>query len=836
MTRIIDLGKLRFHFAGDWNPATVYEPNDVVKYGGNVYVYSYALKTSGNLPTDQAFWALMLEGFKFQGAFDLEHQYRVGDGIAYGGRIYVCLLDCTGQTPPNPVYWSQFVDGIQYEGEFSLTASYQRNDVVVYGASIFIAKQDTTGNLPTVAAYWDRFIEGISPSGVYNAERAYVPNEIVAYGPNLYRAKKETTGNIPSVEEYWEVLIGGSAFRGTFDPATTYYLNDLSNYGGNLYRALTTTVTTLPTDVTKWELVSEGFSYQGVWSSSRKYLIGQTATYGGSLFRAIQDNQNANPATDSLNWSKLVSGYRYRGDWATSTAYASDDVITYGGNSYISLVPHASTDFLTDLASDRWHRFNSGIRWRGLWSVSTQYLKDDIVKSGLSTFIALHDTLGGVEPNLGNVDFEILVAGIEGALAKSGDTMGGPLFLSRYPVEDMEAVPRKYVDSVHEVTFEPTGFSRGQPETMGVVEFSHDGVNVYVMDQYSNVTIRNDSKFATGTAWERPATAKTVMICPVAGQTSFTVWQSGRRYIFTDPQISHYDSLSGTNYYFFDQGTLYHYTSITGDYIQKQAFVCLTYGSEDTGQVLVFADERHGITMDGATHYYLHSTSGTRYRSGLGLAGISAGGTQYVKTLAGIIYDEDIIHNIPEQAAGNIFVYLDGNRWRGSQLPDFSFSYKIGGVAQYNKKIAPDTYQLADIPEGYFAVMYFSATNCSIHRTMKILGQNVFSSLSKARESAQSEPRDTSLIGLPASEFLYTGAVIINRAGEIQTLDNGATYVDLRLVNISAGTNTSSATQGVASDIYFSKAKSRMTVTNVQEAIELLRVQTPFRSFIDMSF
>ena len=52
MSQIIDLGKLRFHFAGAYDAAQNYEVNDVVKYGGNVYAYTYGLKTSGNPPTD----------------------------------------------------------------------------------------------------------------------------------------------------------------------------------------------------------------------------------------------------------------------------------------------------------------------------------------------------------------------------------------------------------------------------------------------------------------------------------------------------------------------------------------------------------------------------------------------------------------------------------------------------------------------------------------------------------------------------------------------------------------------------------------------------------------
>ena len=52
MTQLIDLGKIRFFFAGTWSDATTYELNDVVKYGGNVYVYTYALASQGYLPTN----------------------------------------------------------------------------------------------------------------------------------------------------------------------------------------------------------------------------------------------------------------------------------------------------------------------------------------------------------------------------------------------------------------------------------------------------------------------------------------------------------------------------------------------------------------------------------------------------------------------------------------------------------------------------------------------------------------------------------------------------------------------------------------------------------------
>ena len=340
MSQLIDLGKLRFHFAGDWNGSTTYESNDVVKYGGNVYVYTYGLKTSGHLPTETTYWALMIQGFKFRGVFDTQTQYRVGDGIAWGGKVYIAVLDSTGQTPPNATYWSQFADGIQYEGTYDNTRAYQKNDVVTLGGVVYIAKVDTTGNNPTNATYWDRFVDGISAQGVYNAGTSYVVGDLVAYGSNIYRCKVNSTGNLPTNATYW----------------TPY-----------LY----------------------GFSNRGVWNNGAAYKIGEIVTYGGSTYQALQDNTNANPSTSTANWTKLTYGFKNRGNWTTSTEYVTDDVVVWGGSSYIALTPHASTVFETDLGAGKWQKFNGGIRWRSSWTASTLYLKDDLVKDAVgSVYIA----------------------------------------------------------------------------------------------------------------------------------------------------------------------------------------------------------------------------------------------------------------------------------------------------------------------------------------------------------------------------------------------------------------------------------------------------------------
>ena len=348
MATIIDLGKLRFHFAGDWNVATTYEINDIVKYGGNVYVYSNVVRTAGNIPTDDAYWALMVEGFKFREEWAGATQYRVGDGVAHGGVVYIAIADSQNQTPPNATYWSQFADGIQWEGVWDVTTSYQANDVVRYGAQVYIAKQDVNGPAPTDTVYWDTFVSGISPEGVYNAATQYVPGDLVAYGANIYRCILTTLGN-------------------------------------------------LPTAVTYWELFATGNEYKGEWQNATNYLIGETVRYGGNTYEALVDNSGSVPDLNPSNWTLFNTGVNVRGAWSTTSSYAINDVVNHGGNTYIALISHTSGVFDADLAGPppKWQKFNSGVRYMGSWVAGTTYLKDDIVSESVSTYIATEDHVAG---------------------------------------------------------------------------------------------------------------------------------------------------------------------------------------------------------------------------------------------------------------------------------------------------------------------------------------------------------------------------------------------------------------------------------------------------------
>jgi hypothetical protein len=392
MTQLIDLGKLRFHFAGEWGSTTQYEANDIVKYGGNVYVYTYGLKTSGNLPTDNAYWALMVEGFKFSGVFDSTVEYQVGDGVTHGGKVYVAVIDTLGNTPPNATYWSQFVDGIQWEGTYDNTAAYQKNDLVSYGGgSLYVAKVDTTGNLPSDITYWQKFLEGVSVQSIYNASTVYTENDLVAYGGNVYRAKGDTTGNAPSSPTHWEIFVSGVSNKGAYDAVVAYALNDIVAYGGNLYRAKVDTTGNAPSSTTHWEVFSTGFNPLGTYDAATAYALNDVVGYGGGLYRALADT-TGNVPTDTSKWQIFQDGMNARGAWSSASSYYPGDVVSYGGNTFRALLAHASTNFDTDLANGEWIKFNGGVAWRGGWSSAVDYLTDDIVRDSVGTVYIANST------------------------------------------------------------------------------------------------------------------------------------------------------------------------------------------------------------------------------------------------------------------------------------------------------------------------------------------------------------------------------------------------------------------------------------------------------------
>jgi hypothetical protein len=156
MAQLIDLGKIRFHFAGTWQPGAEYELNDVVRYGGHLYVYTAALSSTGHPPSEGAYWSTMMEGSRFRGAFDPAVTYHAGDLVAYGPRLYLAQATSVGGTPADADHndlWALFHDGVRWRGDYTEGTAYLPGDLVYDGVSTrLVTVGFTAGPLPVELA------------------------------------------------------------------------------------------------------------------------------------------------------------------------------------------------------------------------------------------------------------------------------------------------------------------------------------------------------------------------------------------------------------------------------------------------------------------------------------------------------------------------------------------------------------------------------------------------------------------------------------------------------------------------------------------------------------
>jgi hypothetical protein len=389
MAQILDLGKIRFQFKGEWSNGTEYQFNDVVaykgnayvyistaktigtltsntqfwgrmsngfdftgawavgttygygstvRYGGNLYLYTNAVASAGNLPTNTTFWTLLIYGWNFQGTWSSATAYKIGESITHGGIAYVAVQDSTNQNPDaNPTYWSTLVQGLQFEGTYNNATAYQKNDLVNYGSNTYIALSNTVGNLPTNATYWSLLVGGFNFRSSWSSATAYKVGDSVALGGNVYVALLDSTNQNPDANPtYWSTIVQGIQYEGAYNNATAYQKNDLVTYGSNTYIALSNTVGNLPTNATYWSLFVSGLVFTGTWSSATAYKIGQSVSHGGNTFIAVQDSTNQNPDANPTFWSTLVQGIQYEGDYNASTAYQKNDIVRHTAGTYIA--------------------------------------------------------------------------------------------------------------------------------------------------------------------------------------------------------------------------------------------------------------------------------------------------------------------------------------------------------------------------------------------------------------------------------------------------------------------------------------------------------------------
>ena len=254
-------------------------------------------------------------------------------------------------------------------------------------------------------------------------------------------------------------------------------------------------------------------------------------------------------------------------------------------------------------------------------------------------------------------------------------------------------------------------------------------------------------------------------ISPVEGQ--FNVWCAGVRYIKTSTETVTIPDTSGLYYiYFNSSGSLaYKTTFFTWDQDTPTAYI---YWNDVDNKAYFFADERHGVTLDWATHEYLHRTRGAAIANGFGANNYTLTGDGSLDAHAkidiadGTFFDEDLQVDITHSASptantweqrlqGGAYIpvfYRSNSSWKKDTATQFPVK-NAGTRAEYNLNSA-GTWSATEIDNSKYGVMFIVATNNLNEPVLAIMGQAQYTDQGSAEASTWDE---LNLDGFPIVEF-----------------------------------------------------------------------------------
>lgn len=237
---------------------------------------------------------------------------------------------------------------------------------------------------------------------------------------------------------------------------------------------------------------------------------------------------------------------------------------------------------------------------------------------------------------------------------------------------------------------------------------------------------------------------RTFAIGPVS--TNFIYYIAGRRYEKTATETVQITDTEGFWFIYYNGATLTA-SQTPWAFDTPVAFVAGVHWDATNKQAIIFAEERHGLVMDWATHKYLHNVDRTQIERGSfdasGYVLDGNGSLNEHATIAlsnGVIYDEDIIMPVTHSATPtNPFeqyltplaripiYYRSGSSaspvWRKLTATDYPVAANSPNTCRYNRLNA-GTWSLQNATNGYYLTTWVAATDNIFEPIIAILGDN----------------------------------------------------------------------------------------------------------------
>ena len=358
------LGRIRFVWKDEWSTGSVYYVDDVVRVGGKTYICQVGHTSSPDFYTDLEFsptkWNQMTDGQSWTGDWTVSTFYRVNDIVKYGGLVYICNDSHTSAATTvlgleaDQGNWDVFAESIDWKGDWSVSTQYKLNDTVKYGGYTYVCNTAHTSAATTALGLeadqssWDEFNAGLEYKGAWSGSSVvYKINDVVKQGAGLWICVTQHTSTASFIADsatYWNQFVEGVEFENSWSDATTYQPGDVVRYGGNQYIAKTNHFNEIPsTSTDNWELFQEGFAFSSDWSSVTNYRVGNVVRLRGYTYLATADNLNQEPPNVSF-WQQLNAGIAWQGEWIDDVEYKLGDAVRFGSNAYICVLGHRSEE------------------------------------------------------------------------------------------------------------------------------------------------------------------------------------------------------------------------------------------------------------------------------------------------------------------------------------------------------------------------------------------------------------------------------------------------------------------------------------------------------------
>ncbi len=269
-----------FAYKSNWVGSYRYYPNDIVKDGANLWVCLNEHFSQAYRVLDDSNWQFFVPGFQYKDVYTEGVRYKFNDIVKYGGNLYLAKVEHVATDTFNPANYDLFLKGLQFEAEWSSLTQYQDGDIVRYGGNTYIALQDSLNVSPIITTYWSLIVPGFNFVGIWEGATTYKPGDTVSFGGQIYVAKLEHSNSIPATTPArWDLLLESIAWSGAWQENVNYIKGSIVKFNNIAYIAKSyhqSTSSITPENAIYWDILLEGPAeiVSAVGSSPNVFFVG----------------------------------------------------------------------------------------------------------------------------------------------------------------------------------------------------------------------------------------------------------------------------------------------------------------------------------------------------------------------------------------------------------------------------------------------------------------------------------------------------------------------------------------------------------------------------------